>query len=271
LKFKISGKYKFLVKSLLVLVPIASIVLSFFTLPLEVAVPICIVLTIFPILLDRFVFIFHIFHIMPMPTEAMLLHRLGTSWFVKEMDTMEGLGIFIIFKYKNAAKDAFSMLKAWNYGKVVDTSENITFRAVREGGGRYSVFVYPGDRSDSLKYSENLAKENLGAQSHINVRVAKFFMQFCFDYSDDTLKTKCIESMPHVSELLLNVGYLEDGEIKSYSKRGFRLKNFTLKNRTDNELGEIESRLIWDDPKGNLPEINQSLIERVNVRLQENR
>lgn len=271
LKFNISGKYRFLIKSLLVLVPLVSIALSFFTLPLEAAVPISIALTVFPIILDRFVFTYGIFHVMPMPTDAMLSHRLGTSWFAEDTETMEGLGFIIIFKYKDVAKDAFNMFKAWNYGKVIDASENITFRAIREEGGKYSVFVYPGDRLDSLKCSESLAKDKLGSNSHIKVSVAKFYMQFCFDYSGDELKTKCIESMPHVSELLLNVGYIEGGEIKAYSKRGFRLKNFTLKGRADCGLGEIEKRINWDDPTGKLPEINQALINKVNESLRDNK
>jgi hypothetical protein len=204
---------------------------------------------------------------MPGPTDAMLTHRFGTSWFTEDTNTMEGLGIVIVFKYKQVAKDAFNMFKAWNYEKIIDASENISFRGVREGKGIYSVFVFPGDRLDSLKYSESMAKDRFGSKSHIKVNAAKFYMQFCFDYSNDNLKLKCIESIPHVSEFNLNVGYVEDGDIKMYSKKGFRLKKFSLKNRSDSDLGEIEKSLEWDDPAGKLPDINLALIEKVNERL----
>ncbi|WP_233008026.1 hypothetical protein [Rheinheimera faecalis] len=270
MKFKIQGKHRFFVRALLVLIPLLSIALSFFSLPLEVAVPVSIAFTIIPFVLDRFVFIYGVLHVMPMPTQGMLSHRLGTSWFTENTDTIDELGFVIIFKYKDVAKEAYDMFKAWNYGKVIDASENIAFRAIREGDGKYSVFVYPGDRTESLQYSESLAKEIHGPSSHINVIVAKFYMQFCFDYSSDELKTKCIESMPYISELLFNVGYVEAGEVKTYSKRGFRLKNFIIRDRSDSKLGEIERRLSWDDPTGKLPEINQSLVEKVNKRLQEN-
>lgn len=270
MKFKISGKYKILVKTLLVLVPLLSVALSFVTLPLEVAVLVSIAFTALSFILDRFVFTYGVFHVMPMPSEGMLAHALGSSWFTEDPDTMEGLGFLIIYKYKDVAKEAFNMLKSWNYGRVIDASENITFRAVREGGDKYSIFLYPGDRLESLQHSETIAKELYGSNSQINVSVAKFYKQFCFDYSSDELKKKCIEAMPHVSELLLNVGYVENGEIRAYSKRGFRLKNFTLRDRDDPMLGEIERRINWGDPAGRLPEINQSLVNQVNERLKEN-
>lgn len=240
---------------------------SFFSLPLEIAVIISVVFAIIPFILDRFVFIYNIVHIMPMPTEGMLSHVIGSSWFSKDTDTMDGLGFIIVFKYKEPAKEAFSMLKAWNYGKVIDASENIAFRAIVEGDGKYSIFIFPGDRIDSLRYSESIAKDKYGTASCVALNVVKFYMQFCFDYSNEELKMKCIESMPHISELILNIGYIENDEIKIYSKRGFRLRNFTLKDRYDSNIGAIEKSLNWEDPTSKLPQINQALVDRVNEDL----
>lgn len=270
MKFKVSGRYRLLIKSILILVPLVSIAGSFIALPIELAVPISIALTLIPIILDRFVFTYNIVHVMSMPTDEMIAHRLGTSWFTDDTETMEGLGIVIIFKYKHVAKDAYNMFKAWNYGKVIDASENIAFRAVREEKGKYSVFVYPGDRIESLEYSEAVAKEKLGEKSDVKVNVAKYFMQFCFDYEIGSLREKCIESMPHVSELNLNIGYIENNDIEMYSKRGFRLKNFSLKDRSEIDSGEIEGNIEWGDPLGKLPEINQALIEKVNENVEKN-
>ncbi|AFG37470.1 hypothetical protein [Spirochaeta africana] len=270
MKFKVSGKFKALVRTILVLVPLLSIALSFVTLPLEVAVPVSIALTALSFLLNRFVFTYVVFHVMPMPSEGMHTHVLGSSWITEDPATMEGLGFVIIYKYKDVAKEAFNMLKSWNYGRVIDASENITFRAVREGGGKYSIFLYPGNRLKSLQESETRAKELYGSDSHINIRVAKVYEQFCFDYSTDELKKKCIEAIPYLSELLLKVGYVENGEIQLYSKRGFRLKNFTLRDRVDPMLGEIERSIKWGNPAKKLPEINQALVKRVNQRLKEN-
>ena len=252
----------------LIVLPIMSISLSFFTLPVEFAVFISILFAILPVALDRFIFEYKVFHIMPMPTEEMLIHRLGSTWFTDDVETMEGLGFMVMFKYKEVAKDAFNMLKAWNFGKVIDSSANITFRAVREGSGKYSIYLYPGDRFDIVRSSERHAKKELGEKSETSMIVAKFHMQFCFDYLDDELKIKCIESMPLVSELLLNIGYVENGEIKAYSKRGFRLRDFSIKDRNDSTLGEIEQSMEWSNPDGKLSEINQALVEKVNKKLE---
>lgn len=267
LKLRISGKHRTLVKILLILIPLLSITLSFFSLPLEIAVVVSIMFAIVPFILDRFLFIYNVVHIMPMPTEGMLSHIMGSSWFSKDTGTMDGLGFVIIFKYKETAKEAFSMFKAWNYGKVIDASENIAFRAISEGDCKYSIFVFPGDRIGSLRHSESLAKNTYGTASCVTLSVVKFHMQFCFDYSNEELKMKCINSMPHVSELILNVGYIENNGIKFYSKRGFRLRNFTLRDRSDDQIGSIEKSLTWDDPTGKLPEINQSLVDKVNESL----
>ncbi|WP_447400193.1 hypothetical protein [Vibrio harveyi] len=132
MKIKIDSKFKNLVKVLVVIFPILSIITVFFSLPLVVSLPISLFITIIPLVLDRFVFRYEVMHLMPMPTNEMLVHRLGTSWGANNIETMEGLGFVVIFKYKHVAKDAYNMLKAWNYGKVIDTSENITFNVVRE-------------------------------------------------------------------------------------------------------------------------------------------
>lgn len=270
MKIEIDSKYKKLVKALLVIFPILSIATAFFSLPLVLSLPVAILVTTIPLVLDRFVFRYKLLHVMPMPTNDMLIHRLGTSWIVNNIETMEGLGIVVIFKYKHVAKDAYNMLKAWNYGKVIDPSENISFNVVREHEGTYSAFLYAGDRFDSIKASEDLAKDLHGSNTKIAISVVKFYMQFSFDYSDSELKTKCVESLPYIDELHLNVGYVLDGEIVMYSKRGFRLKKFNLIDRADVPIGTIESLTEWISPEGKLAPINQALVEKVNKNLESN-
>ncbi|WP_229652727.1 hypothetical protein, partial [Vibrio parahaemolyticus] len=271
LKIEINSKYKKLVKVLLVVFPILSIATAFLSLPLVLSLPLAVLITTIPLILDRFVFRYKVLHVMPMPTNDMLVHRLGTSWITNNTETMEGLGIVVIFKYKQVAKDAYNMLKAWNYGKVIDLSENISFNVVREQGGTYSAFLYAGDRLDSIKASEALAKDRHGSNAKIAMSVAKFYMQFSFDYSDSDLKTKCVESLPYIDELHLNVGYVRDGEIVMYSKRGFRLKKFSLTDRVDVPDGTIESLNEWISPEGKLAPINQALVEEVNRNLESNK
>jgi len=266
-QINIDVKYKLAIKIALFLVPLVSIALSFFSFPVEAAVSLTVLLVIIPITLNWFVFQFNVMHVMPFPTDEMMKHKLGTTWFASDLETMEGLGLMFLFKTKNSAKDAFQMFKAWNQGKTIDSLENIVLSGVIEGNGKYSIFIYPGDRVKKLDETINNAKLSLGEKDKVKLSVAKFYMQFCFDYSNDELKTNCINSLPHVDELNFNVGYVENGEVISYSKVGFRLKKFTLQPRSSSALGAIEQSLEWDDPTGKLPEINQALVNKVNSNL----
>jgi hypothetical protein len=266
-QIKIDRKHKLVVKIALFLVPLVSIALSFFSFPIEIAVSLTVLLVILPITLNWFVFQFNVLHVMPFPTDKMLKNKLGTTWFASDIETMEGLGLMLLFKTKESAKDAFQMFKAWNQGKTIDSIENIVLSAVIEGDGKYSLFLYPGDRFKKLNETKESVKKKMGDKDNVNLSVAKFYMQFCFDYRNDELKTKCIESLPHVDELNLNVGYIQSGEVMPYSKVGFRLKKFILVLRDSELLGAIEKSLGWDDPSGKLPKINQALINQVNQKL----
>ncbi|TON65853.1 hypothetical protein, partial [Vibrio parahaemolyticus] len=79
-----------------------------------------------------------------------------------------------------------------------------------------------------------------------------------------------VESLPYVDELHLNVGYVRDGKIVMYSKQGFRLKKFSLRDRVDVPDGTLESLNEWISPEGKLAPINQALVEQVNRNLESN-
>lgn len=266
-QIKIDRKHKLTVKVALFLVPLVSIAFSFFSFPIEVAVSLTVFLVILPIILNWFVFQFNVMHVMPFPTDEMLNHNLGLAWFASDFETMEGLGLMFLFKTKDIARDAFQMFKAWNQGKTIDLLENIVLSAVIEGDGKYSLFLYPGKRFEKLDKTKEYAKQKMGDKDRVNLSVAKFYMQFCFDYSNDELKTKCIESLSHVNELNFNVGYVKNCEAIPYSKVGLRLKKFTLQRRDSATLGEIEKSLCWNNPSGLLSKIDQALVNKINHRL----
>lgn len=271
MKIQIDGKYRLRVKIALVLVPILSIAVSFLALPLMAAIVISTLLVIIPIVLNRFVFKYHALHVMPIPTDDVIRYALGTTWVADDLDTLAGLGLAIIYKYKESAKDTFNLLKAWNYGKIIDRDANITLSAVREGNDRYSVYVYPGDRMDSLEGTKKIVEESKGPNAEASLSVVKFYLQFCFDYSADELKKKCIESLPYVKELILNVAYVENDEIVMYSKTGFRLQKFFIQDRGSQALGGIEKAIPWSDLRGEQPEIHRAVTERINERIETSR
>lgn len=267
MKIQIDSKYRLRVKIALVLVPILSVIVSFLATPLIVAVAISTLLVIIPMVLNRFVFMYRALHVMPMPSDGVVRYSLGTTWFADDLETLSGLGLAIIYKYKETAKDAFNLLKAWNYGKIIDHHANITLSAVREENDRYSVYVYPGDRIDSLTDTKKIVEESEGPNAAADLIVLKFYLQFCFDYSADELKKKCIESLPYVKELILNVAYVENDKVVMYSKTGLRLQRFFIRDRGSEALGGIEKAIPWSDLRGKQPEINKAVTERINEKI----
>lgn len=268
MRIKVDGRYKLPVNAALFLIPAISIIASFFTLPMEWAVGISVLLVILPIVLGRFVFEYTVLHIMPLPTEGMLRYGLGSTWITENQDTLDGLGIALIYKYKETAQEAFKMLRAWNYGKIIDKHSNITLSAVKEGNDKYSLYIYPGDRLDSICGTKNIIEDRMGKNSKANIQVAKFYIQLCFNYKGDALKKKCIESLPYVKELILNVGYIENDQVVMYSKTGFRLQQFSFQERESPSLGKFEGALPWSDLSSNQPEIFKAIIENVNRNIE---
>lgn len=271
MRIPIGVKYRWLVRTALVIIPTAGIVISFFVLPQAVSVAIAIASALASIILDRFVFEYEALHVMPLPSDDLIRFGLGSSWFVENIETLEGIGLILLFRHEETAQAAHQMLKAWNYGKVIDTESNITLRAIDEGDNKYSLFIYPGDRMESINATKALIAETEGHTAIPKINVAKFYLQYCFDYAKEPLRKKIIQSLPLHKELLLNVGYVEKGEIRPYSKKGFRLKRFSLVKRDSPELGPIEKMLPWENLAKDVPESYQAIISNANRNLDANR
>ncbi len=267
MKIKVDGRYRLPINAALLFIPAISIIVSFFALPMVWAVSISILIVILPIILGRFIFEYTILHVMPLPTDDMLRYNMGSSWFADNLDTLEGLGIALIYKYKETAQEAFQMLRAWNYGKIIDKHSNITLSTVDEGNDKYSIFIFPGDRIESLHGTKSIIEEGAGKNSEVKVNVAKYYIQLCFNYEGDSLKKKCIESLPYVKELILNVGYIENDQIKMYSKTGFRLQRFSFQERESPSLGQLEKVFPWSDLSAKQPDIFKAITEKVNRKL----
>lgn len=267
MKIKVDQRYRNLIRASLVLLPLTGIVLSFFSLPVEFAVVISILLVVLPTVLGKFVFEYNVIHVMPLPSDDVIQFCIGSSWFSDNLETLDGLGIILIYKYKETAKEAFQMFREWNYGKIIDKHSNITLSAISEGDDKYSILIYPGDRIKSINNTKFFIEDNAGKNSKANIKVVKFYIQLCFDYKNEVLKKKCIQSLPYIKELILNVGYIKNGEIESYSKTGFRLQQFSLKERDSPTLGQLEQTLQWSDLSACQPETFIALSEQVNKKL----
>ncbi len=268
-QIKIPSKYRIWVRIGLIAVPIVSIVAAALTLPPQISIPISVGLVITSILLNRFVFVHTVLLVMPGPTEEMVRFWIGTCWYAEDMETMEGLGIGIVYKYRSAAQHAYHMLKAWNYGKLIDDEGNITASFINEGGGRYSVLFYPGERVQSQIAAQQAVSEDLSSNSEVEVQRMHFYMYGCLDYSNDETKQRMVESLPRIEYLQLNTFYIENNDLKAFAKRPFKLKRFKYALRDDQNLGELEKLTSWSDPVEGKPKDVIETVERVRKTIQE--
>lgn len=268
MKIQIDKKYRLAVKSALIIIPILSIIISFFSLPTILALITSSLFVLVPFVMNQLVFQYKVMHVMPIPdNDDVVRYALGTSWFAEEIDTLSGLGLSIIYKYRETAKDSYSLLKSWNYGKVIDQNANITLSIVIEGNDKYSLFIYPGNRDESLNNTKSLVEAHEGPNAETKIAVMKFHFQFCHDYSNDELKKKIIGGLPYVKELLLNVAYVKNDEVIMYSKKGFRLQRFFFQERSSLEPGTIEYANTWSDLASKEPEIHKAAAQRINKKL----
>lgn len=266
-RIRVPGRYRRWVRTGLVAVPLVSIAIAAITLPPQLSIPIAVLLVVFSLLLNRFIFVYGALLVMPGPTEEMHQFMIGTCWYADNTETLEGLGIGLVYKYKSAAQHAYHMLHAWNYGKFIDDEGNIKASFVNEGGGRYSVLIYPGPRVQSQVAAEMAALERLGPKSEVDVRRMHFYIHCCLDYSDEEAKQRMVQSLPRVEYLFLNTFFVDGNQLKAFAKRPFRLKRFAYADRSDPNLGQLEQLVSWSDPTENKPQDVLDIVERVRKML----
>jgi hypothetical protein len=263
MKINISSKYKKLIVFLSILIPLISISVSLLTLPVELSLPLSFLLVVIPIFLSKFVFKYNSILIMPMPTDEMNQFAVGSCWFADNLETFEGIGLGIVYKYRSTAKDAFQMFKAWNYDQYIDLDANIRISIILEGNGRYSILIYPGERFKSQLLAKERTQESVGQNSHINVITMRYYIHLCLDYSNDKLKQKMIESLSFMEYLQFNIVHIKNDKLLNYSKRNFKLKGFSVCERNFVDSDSIESKFLWENPLEKYPEHTLDIVKRV--------
>lgn len=204
---------------------------------------------------------------MPGGTDNMQRFAVGSCWYADDGKTYAGLGLGLVYKYKDAARDAFQMLKTWNYGKYIDNDGNIQLSLIREGNGRYGLVIYPGERIRSQIEVEMGMKKKTGPKSLINIKTLRYFIHLCLDYSNDKQKQKMVETVPFLEALNLNTAYLKDDQIVTYSKQNFRLKKFNVFDRNDPDIGQLEAMLLWENPIEKTHEHIIDVVDRVRGKM----
>jgi hypothetical protein len=195
--------------------------------------------------------------------------RIGSCWRAQNPATLEDIELGIVYKYENAARQAYHMFRTWNYGRFVDDDGNIDVCVVIEGDGRYSLIVRPGRRLRSLLAAEDAVASGVGGKAEVEVCSAHYFMCFSLDYRNDPEKQQMMEGLQRIQYLRLNTYFIEDDHLKAFSKRRFRLKRFRVHLRNEIGTGTLESQIGWKDPQESVPKDVLRLVDRVRANLPE--
>ena len=261
---RISSRYRVLLRIVSYAIPILSIAIAAIILPYFIALPVAIVLILTPYFLKKVILKYNILLFMPLPTENVIRFLLGTTWYTGNTETLDETGLGLLFKYKSAAQDAYNMLKAWNYNKLIDKENNIECIFINEGESRYTIIIYPGDRYRSINYVEHKTSRMYVEKSEADIMSVRFTMSFCLDYSKEDLKITIVEALPRLEYLNLNTFYIDKEIMIPFAKRSFKLYGIKTIDRKDVVKGSIEDFYKWKNPDIDTPIDIKNLATAVN-------
>jgi hypothetical protein len=165
-----------------------------------------------------------------------------------------------LYETREAAKTAYQILRSWNFGAFIDSESDIVASFIYEGGSKYSIVLYPGERQRVKDYIRSSTLAELEPNSEVDIVVEmKPYMVNCADYLDRPEMLAFIESLKGDDVLLLNTFYLKDDEPLPYARRGLQLKNIKFLKRENLSSGTLEYHLRWEDPNKTCPDT----VERV--------
>lgn len=113
-------------------------------------------------------------------------------------------GIGLLYENRFAAKESYAVLRSWNFGRFIDEHRNIHVSFVREGGSRYSFFIYPGVRIAGHMAVEDCAKNEF-PNTDVDAEVFRVLLWTAtpIDCSENPKKEELIESLTKEPVLIL--------------------------------------------------------------------
>lgn len=258
MKIRLPARYRIWMKIAVWVISVLSVALAFFTLPIEISVPLAIIGFLFPLILERTIFAYHILWLPPM--SFVFASRIGTCWFLDQTNESLSPGLGLVFEKRHEAKEAYQVLRSWNYGAYVDSEQNINVTIVRESTTRVSIFIYPGRRLRKQLQIETEIQEPLPPDVEAKAdHVLKMWIQNCADYTDRPDVLKQIDLIAHDRELLVNAFYVANDRLRQYAKTSLRLKTTTVIARDELSDDTLEYHHQWTDPLETCP----GAVERV--------
>lgn len=253
MKIRLPVRYRIWMKIVAWVISASSVALAFFTLPIEISVPLAVIGFLFPLVLERTVFRYSILWIPPV--SLVFATRIATCWFLGQTNKSLLPGLGLVFEKRYEAREAYQILRSWNYGAYVDSDQNITVTIVQESATRVSVFLYPGKRLRRQFQIEAQIQEKLPSDVEAKAdNVLKIWIQNCADYADRPDVLEQIDLIAQGGELVLNAFYVANDRLRQYAKTPLRLKTVTVVARDELSDNTLEYHHQWADPQETCPE-----------------
>ena len=247
-------KYRKPLKCFVWVLSFSSVAISFCTLPPILAGVVSVIALIAPWIVSRIIFLHHSLWVMPSFSEDSERNRLGTIWFWEELKGKSLLGLGLLYEDFEYAKEAYNVLRSWNFGRFIDEEGNIQVSIIDEGDHRYSMFTYPGKRSQGEEQIK--ARVYAGHAENTAAFVSRLFQYTttCANYSDRPEVEERLQDLKRLNTLLLNTYFCDGREIKPLAKRFFKLKRFRFLKRSDLTSKDLEFHVEWSDGRAMEPE-----------------
>lgn len=258
---KLPSRYRSYVVAGLWTIYAASVCLAFFTLPPVVSVLMAIAGIVLPVLATRLCYTWPVLWVMPTWSERTHNNQLGVAWFKEPYQGKQRAGIGLLFEDLDCAKEAFAVLRAWNFDKFIDPHGNIRLSIIREGEHCYTVFLCPGERRAGATMIDRQVKAKKGPNNEAHIKHLLRWTATCINCEANPDKENLIESLRYDKVLLLNTMYATETGVKEYSKRPLVLKSFNLIDRDEVQGGALENLSTWENMRSTQPQSARRVME----------
>jgi hypothetical protein len=237
----------------------AGVLLSFVTIPPVWAAAASAGLVLFAWILERLPYTWRVLHVAPLPSDYVVAQRMASSW---AREDSEGARLIFgqVFRTKAAAREAYRMFRAWNFGRYSDDEGDICLDVVKEELARYTIVLHPGTRGVK-EYYDRAAVEQFGSRTAAHVCLVVPFFPTYADYWTKPELREVVESLATTRELLLMTFWMDGTDVRAYAKRPLTISNVRFSERAACDPNSIAGRLAWNDPWTGVSADDRQLVE----------
>ena len=225
----------------------ASAILGFVALEPLIAGSLGVALLGLNIILERIRFYAHVLHVTPFPSDHVIRNKLASMWGVEECKGKPAITFGQVFRTRRAAKEAYQLLRAWNFGDYIDRHGNIALSIVREELDRFTILLYPGERGIAAHASDQVRAVFGDRTNPVLSKVVFWFVTYA-DYWNRPKMKAVVDNLPACSRVLLNCYFVQNGELQPVARRHLELSKIVIIHRAEVPEGSLESCFNWEGP-----------------------